>query len=618
MSSNWRLHILHKLVLLLASVALSPAISWAQDLVVSVRERSGEPLTAEAFVRVTWQGRGQTLVGTTGGLGNEVSTASFQVEAGEYDIEVEAAGYDKATEHASINVGGTRSTVYVFMTRTGSAPTATAVTGVTLAPRVQKELQKSTEAMQHNKYDEARKHLEKAREMAPSSPDIQYMMGMLDYTVKDMPGARKQFESVIASYPTHERSLLMLGQMQLQAKEYKEASATLEKAAAVDSKNWRAHYLLALASAHSGDLAKARVEAGRAGELNPEKAAAMRILSARLLLMEGKVDLAEEAFQSFIKSYPQDPAVPDARKYIEKIEEARKTAAAAAVSTREALEPRTVDSEAAGNEKLEEAWAPPDVDAGIPPTAVGIACSLASVLENAQKRILRQLGDLERFSATERVEHQVLQSSGMWTKPLSRDFYYVISVYHRPKLPYYFVEDRTTDGSSSLFPTEIATRGLVSLGFVIINPAYAKDFEFSCEGLGNWNGKPAWQLHFAQRKNVPSHVREWVFKGTTYSIPLKGRMWIGANNFNIMHLETTLREPVPGLRLKQEQLMVDYGPVRFQSAATELWLPSQGEMYFDLLGHRYHHKHTLTNYLLFDVDTKNKIKAPPAPPDQDH
>jgi TolA-binding protein len=52
--------------------------------------------------------------------------------------------------------------------------------------------------------------------MAPSSPDIQYMMGMLDYTVKDTPAARKQFESVIASYPTHERSLLMLGQMQLQ------------------------------------------------------------------------------------------------------------------------------------------------------------------------------------------------------------------------------------------------------------------------------------------------------------------------------------------------------------------------------------------------------------------
>jgi len=125
---------------------------------------------------------------------------------------------------------------------------------------------------------------------------------------------------------------------------------------------------------------------------------------------------------------------------------------------------------------------------------------------------------------------------------------------------------------------------------------------------------------FVQRADVPSRVRSWNYKQIDYPIPLKGRKWIGSNSFNIMHLETTLREPVPGLRLNREQLMVDYGPLHFQSAAAELWLTWQGEMYFDLMGRRYQHNHTLTNYLLFDVDTKNKIKAPPPPPppDQDH
>jgi hypothetical protein len=78
-------------------------------------------------------------------------------------------------------------------------------------------------------------------------------------------------------------------------------------------------------------------------------------------------------------------------------------------------------------------------------------------------------------------------------------------------------------------------------------------------------------------------------------------MWIGANSFNIMHLETATT-----------------AQSTFKSAATELWLPWQGEMYFDLMGRCYHHKYTLTNYLLFDVDTRNKIKAPPPAPDQDH
>jgi TolA-binding protein len=613
MSSNPRLRILHRLVLLLAIIGLFATTGLAQELVVSVRERSGEPLAGPVIVHLIWPGHG-TIDGTTGGGTNNVGTVTFQVEPGEFDIEAESPGYDKATEHATVSKEGMHDVVYVFLTRTGSAPTSTGPPGVMLAPAVQRELQKSLEAMQQKKYDEARKHLEKARKMAPSNPDIQYMMGVLDYTVKDLPAARRNFEAVVASYPTHQRSLMMLGQMQFEAKEYKEASATLEKAVAADAKSWRAHYLLALASAYAGDLPKAGVEAARAGELNPEKAAAMKMLSAKILMLEGKGSDAEEAFQSFIKTYPQDAAVPEAKKYIDKIEESKKSAAAA-VSASEALKLAAADA-AEASRKTELVWAPPDVDAGIPPTTVGVACSVDTVLGNARKRVLKQLGDLEKFSATERVEHQALESSGVWTKPLSRDFYYLISVYHRPNLPYYFVEDRTTDDSNSLFPTGIATRGLVSLGFMIINPAYEKDFEFSCEGLGNWNGKPAWQVYFVQKKDVPSHVRDWVYKNVDYPIALKGRVWIGANSFNIVHLETALREPVVGLRLEREQLNVDYGGIRFQTAATELWLPLRGEMYFELMHHRYHHKHTLSSYLLFGVEIKHKIKAPTETPEQ--
>lgn len=609
---NTRVRIPYKWVLLPAIACLFAATGVAQELIVSVRERSGEPLEGQAIVHVTWPGHG-TIDGITGGGINNVGTVTFQVEPGEFDIEVESPGYDRATEHATVSKEGMRDVVYVFLTRAGSAPMASAPPGVMLAPAAQKELQKSLDAMRQKKYDEARRHLEKARKMVPASPDIQYMMGVLEYTVKNLTAARKQFEAVVASYPTHERSLMMLGQMQFEAKEYKEASATIEKAVEADARSWRAHYLLALASAYAGDLPKAGVEAVRAGELNPEKAAAMKMLGAKILMLEGKDSAAEEAFQSFIKTYPRDAAAPDARKYIEKIEESRRTAVAAVVPASEALKLTAADASEASVRY--EAWAPPDVDAGIPPTAAGVACSLDTVLGNARKRIQRQLGDLEKFSATERIEHQALESNGAWTKPLSRDFYYLISVYHRPNLPYYFVEDRTAGGASSLFPTGIATRGLVSLGFMIINPAYEKDFEFSCEGLGNWNGKPAWQVHFVQKKDIPSHVRDWVYKDVDYAIPLKGRIWIGANTFNIVHLETALREPVAGLRLEREQLNVDYGPVRFQSAARELWLPLQGEMYFDLMRHRYHHKHSLTSYLLFNVDTKNEVKAPTETPE---
>jgi TolA-binding protein len=617
MPSNVNLRVCYTLALFLASI-FRPTTGLAQELQVSVRERSGEPLPIEAFVRVTSQAGGQSMVATTGNARTAASTASFQLGPGEFDIEVEAAGYDKGAEHATITTNGLRQTVYVYLTPLGSSTTATPASGVAVTPKVQQELDKSLAALRQSKYDEARKHLAKAQKMAPSSPDILYLMGMVEYTAKDMPAARKQFELVLVAYPTHERSLLMLGQMQLEANENTDASVTLQRALDADASSWRAHYLLALAFVRTGELSKAEIEATRAGELNRQKTAAMKLLRAKILTVEGKNSEAELAFRSFIQDYPKDEAVPEARKYLEKIEEAKKSAAAAAIPSPASLKPSEAEPPAAVAVTVERRWAPPDLDVGIPPTARGVSCFLEDVLHKTQQRILKQLADLEKFSATERVEHQVLDASGVWTNPVSQDFDYLIFVHHTPKLPYYFDEDRNGGESLYSFPSTLATRGLVSLGFMVIHPVFSKDFQFTCEGLGNRNGKPAWQLYFVQRADVPSRIRSWNYKKINYPIPLKGRIWIGANSFNIMHLETTLREPVPGLRLNREQLMVDYGPVHFQSTATELWLPSQGEMYFDLMGHRYHHKHTLTNYLLFDVDTKNKIKAPPAPPDQDH
>ena len=504
MSSSLNLRISTTLALLLASLGFLPTIGSAQELLVSVRERSGEPLTGEAVVRVTWQAGGQQMVGTTGNSRNSVSTATFQVGPGEYDIEVEAAGYNKGTEHTSISRDGMRQTVYVYLTPLGSSTVAAPASGVVLAPNVQRELDKSLAALRQNKYGEARKHLEKAQKVAPSSPDIVYLMGVLEYTVKDMPAARKQFEAVLATYPAHERSLLMLGQMQLEAKESKDAISTLQKAVEADSNNWRAHYLLAVAYIRTEELSKAEIEARRAGDLNQDKTAAMKFLRAKILLVEGKDAEAQQAFLSFIKDYPKDAAVPDAQKFLDKIEEAKKANAAAAIPPPDALKPsETAESVATVAAALEKPWAPPDVDAGIPATAPGVSCSLETVLQNTQQRILKQLGDMERFSATEKIDHQVIGSSGVWSTPLSRDFNYLIFVHHNNVLPYYFVEDRKGNETSNSFPTGIATRGLVSLGFMIVNPVFSKDFQFTCEGLGSRNGKPAWQLHFVQRTDVP-------------------------------------------------------------------------------------------------------------------
>jgi hypothetical protein len=99
--------------------------------------------------------------------------------------------------------------------------------------------------------------------------------------------------------------------------------------------------------------------------------------------------------------------------------------------------------------------------------------------------------------------------------------------------------------------------------------------------------------------------------GHVYPIALKGRAWIDPNTFQVLRLETDLREPRPDLRLNTEHLVMEYGPVHFKSRREVLWLPSSADYYAIFRGHRFHRRHSFTNYVLFSIDDKQKIEEPP-------
>src|SRR5205823_9456173 len=170
-----------------------------------------------------------------------------------------------------------------------------------------------------------------------------------------------------------------------------------------------------------------------------------------------------------------------------------------------------------------------------------------------------------------------------------------------------FLDEKRDGGTGTdSFPTSLATVGLVSLGVDVFHPGFAKALDFKCEGLGQWRGKAAWILHFEQKPNVKSFLRLWETKTKTVEIPLKGRVWVAASSFNVLHVESDLREPMKELELMRDHLAIDYGPVSFQNGKTELWLPWYADMYLELHGKRYHHSHTLNNFSLFAVDTSDR------------
>jgi tetratricopeptide (TPR) repeat protein len=201
--------------------------------------------------------------------------------------------------------GGSSYTVYVYLHPEGEVLPANQPPGKpTVTPKLQSEIDKGIEEMRRKQYDEARTHLDKAARMAPGNPDIQYLLGMLEYTQQHFDVARAKFESALSIYPTHERALVSLGEVQLRSGNAGQAAETLEKAFKLNGADWRTHYLLAYAYAGQKSYEKARQHAERAAELNREHGASARLLLGRILLAEGTGG-GEDGFRPCTAGFPE-------------------------------------------------------------------------------------------------------------------------------------------------------------------------------------------------------------------------------------------------------------------------------------------------------------------------
>lgn len=577
------------------------------DVRVSVREPSGAPLAGNAFVKLTTAG-GMNLTVPT----QDNSTATFpQILAGEYEIEVTAPGYKTAEEHASIFAGGTTCTVYVYLhSKSEGSSGNVGSSEVLMTPRLQGELDKGLDKMRRHQYDAARAQFEKAAKMAPGNPDIQYLLGMLEYTQEHFDAARGKFQAALSINPSHERSLLALGELQLRTRDAVGAALTLEKAYLLNGADWRTHWLLGKAYAQQKNYEKALAHATRAAELGKEHGAPAWLLEGQIMLQLEKREEARKAFETVARSFPNDPAVAEAKSQLAWLDKAMMTPVSQVLPP---TPPETPPPPALAPVAIRP-WAPPDIDSKEYPAAEDAVCSESDLVHRTRTKMMRQLGNFERFVATEHIEHQEVDGHGIPGAVRQKDFNYLIFVEH-PRPGMSFLEEKR-DGGDNLdsFPTALATQGLAALALSVFDPSYEGDLTYKCEGLGTWRGQAVWRLRFEQKQEMKSRIRMWTNNRGTYAIPLKGRVWIGASNYDVLHIETDLREAVKEIELTRDHLLIDYGPVKFEKGGTTLWLPWDAEMFMELRGKRYHHTHTLRNYMLFSVDSAGTVGKPPEVP----
>jgi hypothetical protein len=245
----------------------------------------------------------------------------------------------------------------------------------------------------------------------------------------------------------------------------------------------------------------------------------------------------------------------------------------------------------------------------VPPVMEGVACPLPLVLRGVAQRVEELVDNLDRFSATERVEHFAIRHDGDVGASDSLSFGYLVVVARGGEGDFQIDEYRDGGDDPARFPARVATVGLPALALVF-HPKFASEFNFVCEGLGAWGGIPAWQVHFEQRQDRPNEMRSYVVNKNTYPVPLKGRVMIDAGTLRVLRMESELAKPVPEIKLTREHMLIDYALVQFRTGEQQLWLPHSAELYVERNGSRYYRRHTFSNFQIFTVGTSQKVHRP--------
>jgi hypothetical protein len=256
------------------------------------------------------------------------------------------------------------------------------------------------------------------------------------------------------------------------------------------------------------------------------------------------------------------------------------------------------------------AWhIPPGIDEVVPKVLPGVSCDLPVVLHGVGERMTQLVSNLEKFSATEHIEHFRVDNSGILRARETRSFEYVVLVLQNPVQGFQLDEYRNGSTDPHQFPAQIATEALPVMA-LIFHPLMVSDFKLTCEGLGESAGRPAWQARFEQRQDRPNRIRYYKINDNYYPVGLKGRAWIDAGTYQVLRLETDLIQPVKGIELARERLSIEYAQVQFHSHDLQLWLPQTAELYWERHGRQYFRRHEFSDFKIFSVDTDQKFQRP--------
>jgi len=193
-----------------------------------------------------------------------------------------------------------------------------------LAPKAQKEVDLGLKALQENKLDDAQKHLNAAAALAPSYPDVLYLVGVLAIRRNDLPRAREVLTKATQIDPKHARALAALGTVLSNQSNYEEAISPLEKALEVNPHSWETRWTLAKACYYQRQYDRALKESQSALAAAEGRAPEIELLVAQSLTSVGRYEDSAQTLRTFVQNHPDHPQAAVAQRWLDRLKQAGK------------------------------------------------------------------------------------------------------------------------------------------------------------------------------------------------------------------------------------------------------------------------------------------------------
>jgi cytochrome c-type biogenesis protein CcmH/NrfG len=465
--------------------------------------------------------------------------------------------------------------------------------------KARNEYHQGCTALEKKSMADAEKHFRKALHEYPQYAMAWVTLGQVFATQQRTDEARNACFQGLRTDPTYVPAYLCLADIAAHANAWDEVLRLSGRALELNpSSNAVAYEYHAAANLNLRNLAAAEKSGLRAAEIDREHREP-RVHFVLAQIYEAKGDFANEAMQlrEYLKYADNAPDAAMVQQYLSNLK--RRT------NTKGIGESGVVDSLRSARQD----WAPPDIDASVPPVLREGACPMPQILRETSNHALELIESMRRFSASERIEHIDIDKNGKRRNSSTQMVNYVAEI-EQNSSGYPSIHEYRS-GSTGIRQPSMMDSGSAVFA-LIFHPSHVANFEFQCEGLTELQGSPAWQVHFVERPD-PNKSFTAIRSGSSVNLTtFKGRAWITTDGYNVLRIETDLIAPIAQINLQREHRVIVYAPVEFPSHHVRLWLPESSSLYIAYRGHRYERVHNLSEFQLFSVESTEAVKQPNA------